>query len=526
MKKFFAILLSAMLMLSLAVPAMAANTVSVTLPEGMADHTFYAYQIFTGTQAASEGALGDVAWGDGINTDNFLKDLQASSAFGTSNPFAGCTTVASVASEIAKFTNDSSEAKEIAKIANKNLVEGKGKELKAGANDLEKGYYLIVDKTDVDGKDTVANASLLQVTDSITIGVKAEKPTLDKVIKDADSDEYENPADENYDGNGTAVNVGDRVEFEVTSKVPNMTGYDSYTFIVTDTMSKGLTPVIGDDGKVAVTITIDGASYTDFTVSATDANGKFTITFNNFINQKDKAGKAIVISYAAILNEEALKTDVETNTVDLQYSNNPNNSDSQGDTLDKTVYVYDFDIVIDKYTDDKTEGEDTRLEGAQFVLYKTVDGVKQYYYYNADDDKVEWYSLKGDETLESVLATTPAKITEVATDSNGAAKFQGLDAGVYYLQETKAPAGYNLVKEPTTVTITATYKDDGIIVTSSAESENGGQYEQTQQIENKAGATLPETGGMGTTIFYIVGGVMVAAAVVLLITKKRMSAEG
>ncbi|MDD6023112.1 MAG: SpaA isopeptide-forming pilin-related protein, partial [Oscillospiraceae bacterium] len=192
---------------------------------------------------------------------------------------------------------------------------------------------------------------------------------------------------------------------------------------------------------------------------------------------------------------------------------------------EKIVYVYDFDIVVDKYTGDEATG--TRLSGAKFVLLNSDKS--KYYYYNEETKKVEWNALGAGETLENVLATGyqgNTKITEVTTDNNGAAKFQGLDSGTYYLHETEAPAGYNLLKGDVTVTITATYNDDGTLASSSATSTNNGQYQQTQKVENKSGTELPSTGGMGTTIFYVLGSILVVGAAVVLITKKRMSMKG
>ena len=343
------------------------------------------------------------------------------------------------------------------------------------------------------------------------MAAKAETPTIDKVIVNADSAN-------GGEGKGTAQDVGSVVNFKLTSKVPEMDGYDTYTYIVNDTMSDGLTAVDQNkDGKIDVVVTINGAAYTDFTVEQDGQS--FAITFNDFIDQKANAGKDIVITYSATINESALTTDKEKNTVNLTYSNDPNNSTSRGQTPDKVVYVYDFDIVIDKYTGDEKTG--TRLAEAKFVLYKKVDSVELYYFYNETDDKVEWVELADGETVASAIED--GTITEVTTDTNGAAKFQGLDSGTYYLHETEAPTGYNLLKEDVNVTITATYGDDGQITSSSATSTNNGQYQQTQPILNKSGATLPETGGMGTTLFYVAGAGLVLVAVVLLITRKRMN---
>ena len=142
--------------------------------------------------------------------------------------------------------------------------------------------------------------------------------------------------------------------------------------------------------------------------------------------------------------------------------------------------MYDFDLVIDKYTGDETTGK--RLSGAKFVLYKTDNNKNLYYFYNKTDKKVQWVELADNAAVAAAI--TAGTITQVTTDANDAAKFQGLDSGTYYLHETEAPAGYNLLKEDVTVTITAKYGDDGQITESSAISTNNGQYLQTQKIEN------------------------------------------
>ena len=133
---------------------------------------------------------------------------------------------------------------------------------------------------------------------------------------------------------------------------------------------------------------------------------------------------------------------------------------------------------------------------------------KLYYKYNTIDKKVEWVA--------------EAEATKVVTDANGFASFKGLDSGKYYMHETAAPKGYNLLKSDVEVNITATYGDNGQITLSSAVSTDSGQYIQTESIENKSGAQLPETGGIGTTIFYILGGVLLVGAAVMLVARRRM----
>ena len=495
-KKLASLLMALVMVLGMSVgttvTAFAANTNAhtITITNDKSGHTYTAYQVFAGD--ISNGKLTKIVWGSGVEGEALLAALKALE----SSPYASCNSAEAVADVLAGFGDDSAQLDAFAKVVGAHLktAAGASTETKGETsstytiNVTGDGYYFVKDTGSL-GENDAATKYILKVVENVSVTAKAETPSIDKVIVNADSAN-------GGEGKGTAQDVGSVVNFKLTSKVPAMDGYDTYTYIVNDTMSAGLT--FNND----VAVTINGAKYTDFTV--TQKGQSFTITFNNFISQKANAGKAIVITYSATINENALTTDEETNTVNLEYSNNPNDSTSKGKTPDSIVYVYDFDIVIDKYTGDEATG--TRLAGAKFVL-KNASG--KYYYYNESAKKVEWKDAL-------------SEATEVTTDQSGAAKFQGLDSGTYYLHETEAPAGYNLLKEDVTVTITATYGDDGQITSSSATLANNGQYQQVQKIENKSGATLPSTGGMGTTLLYIIGAILVVGAGVLLVARRRM----
>ena len=489
-KKLASLLMALVMVLGMSVgttvTAFAANSNAhtITITNDKSGHTYTAYQVFAGDISA--GKLTNVEWGSGVNGADVLADLVKL------EPYKDCKSAEDVADVLVSFGDDSAQLDAFAKVVGTHLTTVAGTSTQTASpytiSVTGDGYYFVKDSGTI-GTDDAATKYILKVVGDVTVKAKAETPSIDKVIVNADSAN-------GGEGKGTAQDVGSVVNFKLTSKVPAMDGYDTYTYIVNDTMSAGLT--FNND----VAVTIDGVAYTDFTVAQ---NGQsFTITFNNFISQKANAGKAIVITYSATINENALTTDKETNTVNLEYSNNPNDSESKGETPESIVYVYDFDIVIDKYTGDEATG--TRLAGAKFVLKNASE---KYYYYNGETKKVEWKD-------------TLSEATEVTTDQSGAAKFQGLDSGTYYLHETEAPAGYNLLKEDVTVTITATYGDDGQITSSSATSANNGQYQQVQKIENKSGATLPSTGGMGTTLLYIIGAILVVGAGVLLVARRRM----
>lgn len=464
MKKFFSMLLALTMVVAMAVPAFAAGEYSITVTNDNPDisisgKTYEAYKVFDVSYNADKTAYTYTVadeFADFTYNGNSGKDLIALVDSFTSN-----------SDELNAFAAAVLEYAETEGIAADGSATVADDDQRATILLDEPGYYLVAGQATAEDSQTITAACSLTTTKpSADVNVKADAPKLDKIILEADTNVKK----------GTAVAVGDTVDFQLTSTVPNMVGYDSYTYIVHDTMSDGLT--FNND----VAVTIDGVAYTNFDVVVTGQS--FTITFNNFIDQKAKAGKNIVITYSATLDNEALVKDVETNTAYLEYSNNPYDEESTANTPNTTVKVYDFDIVIDKFAQGD---EDKKLAGAIFELYK------------------------GD-----------VKIGEVTTDENGFAAFTGLDSGTYTLKETVAPAGYNKLGNDIQVVITATYAANGDITTN-AVSVDHGQYKVTVDVPNQTGSELPSTGGMGTTLFYVVGGLMMAGAAVLLITKKKMA---
>ena len=513
-RKLASLLLALVMVFALATTAFAANSTAhtITVTGGKPGHTYSAYQVFKGD--ISDGKLTNIEWGDSVDGTAILAALKT----GEGSAYAGCASAEAVAAVLEGFRDDSAEIDAFAKVVGAHL-----KTAAAGTSTATQssytisvtgdGYYLVKD-TGTIGTDDAATKYLLKVIKDETIAVKTTIPDVSKKILSSTRNEK-----------GISAAVGQSVSFQLDSEVPSMDGYDTYTFKIHDTLSSGLT--FNND----VVVKIDGTALTedtDYTVTVTEQN--ITIEFLNMINRKSAAGKEIEVTYSATVNNQALTKDKEDNTVHLEYSNNPGEGGT-GTTQNKKVYVYDFDIVIDKWA--QGSPSNIKLANAMFVL-KNNEG-KYYKYTAASGDnaaKVEWVAVTtepetNDKTAEQIKAAwETCGVTVVTTDANGAAKFQGLATGNYYLKEIAAPAGYNLLKSDVAVNITATYNDDGTLATTSATvGENNGQYSQSASVENKSGTQLPSTGGMGTTIFYVLGSILVIGAVVLLVTKKRMSAS-
>ena len=345
------------------------------------------------------------------------------------------------------------------------------------------GYELIKQG---DGTASVSNLPLGYYLVTSTTGALCNLTTTDPTVTIHDKNDmhFEKTAD------ATDVEVGQTVTYTITGKVPDYTGFNAYTYKVADTMSAGLT-----FNQDSIKVTVGGIDKTtDCTIEKNvgDNANSFTVTVPV---KSYTIGAEIKVTYTATVNEKAIAV-VSENEAKLIYSNDPTTDETKTITP-PVVKVYSSKIVINKF---ETGKEDVKLPNAQFVLYKEVTSETGnsavYYKWNETDKKVEWVAEKNAATV-------------VTTDENGAATFGGLANGTYYLVETKAPAGYNKLEKP--------YKVEVKGGTTEAE------LSVTAKVENSAGALLPSTGGMGTTVFYVLGFALVMGAVVLLVTKKRMS---
>lgn len=383
-----------------------------------------------------------------------------------------------------------------------------GAEGKATFANIPFGYYVIADITDatVDGEQIISAVMLDTTNSNVQLSIKADKPSITKKIDgDKDTDESTNGL---VDYNNAAI--GDKITYVLTSAVPETTGYASYVYTVTDTLSKGL--LFNND--VAITIGGETLEANKYAVAKVDVDGstKVTITFDNKVMVSAKANDEIIITYTATVDTDAvIGVKGNPNVVDLTYSNNPLN-ESQTETTPKDItrtFVTGINITkVDATTKAKLEGAEFKLTGTKLNTVVVTDA-------NNAEGKV---ITKAENVVYSGVS-----------DKNGIVTFEGLAAGQYAITEIVAPDGYNLLDKPVEITISWTAPaDDSADCSWTVEPDSSADVKDgivEVVIENSTGSLLPETGGMGTTILYIVGAILVVGAVILLITKKRMSAE-
>ena len=609
-KKIMALVIAMAMVLSMSLTAFAdgaASDYKITITNAVEGHTYTAYQIFAGTKAskdATDDVLGDITWGDGIN-ETGKGALATKYGVDASDAKAA----QKISEKIISGENPTADDKDDAAVAfadtvGTNVVAAKGHTGTLSGttytiNNLPAGYYMIVDSYtpatgEVEGKDYTISRYMLQVVGDTSVVNKADKPTVDKNI-DGSKDQ---DGKVNTDTKVNSTNIGDSVPYKVTSKVPEMTGYESYYFVLNDTMTEGLT--FNDDVVVKIgSKTLEGVTITSET-SAEDAaaartsdgetfyvetskdgtNTKIKIVFNNFVQYESLVGQDIVVTYSATLNEKA-KVDetANKNEVELVYSNKPG-EDSGGepgtpdepkpgevtgktpktttetystvlklkkvDGVDntKTLTGAKFKITATKKNSIALVNSEIYVEDAQGTFYMLKDGtytetapVTTEEGYTADkyDDTTKKYKKVTVVTKETVPDTQTFQV-EGYVKSDGTLTFTGLSEGEYEITELVAPTGYNLLTDPIKVGIDYSYDAAASKITWLApekltdnSTENPVTYNTTSKafeidIENNKGAGLPETGGIGTTIFYVIGAILVLGAGVVMVTRRRMDA--
>lgn len=497
MKKLMTLLAVLTLALAMAVPAFAETTTTtytITINNGTG--TYAAYQIFKGD--LHDNTLSNIEWGDNVTTAG---QAALGNAAEKAETITGETEAKAFASEVAQYLTDPAAG--------------------TGTNsitDLAAGYYLIKN-TDVETGEVFTDY-ILQVVKNVTVQPKSGKPTLDKQIKHNETGEWGVVGDNQ---------IGDTVEFRTITTVPYVSGYTQYKYVIYDEMSAGLTSNVKNENDVTIkvndTTELDKKYYT-VTVDEKNAN-KFTVTVDVLKAIQDNkmyTGNKLYTYYTGILNENAkvYKDGKQENKAYLEYSNNPHNNTTTNKTPEKVVYDWTFKMEINKI-----DGESNApLSDAKFVLSKN----KSCSLGTIGDDGTP--SITTDlidliENNDGSYTVAPAGYTGpvVKVMTAGKITIKGLDdATEYYLYETKAPAGYNRLTDAVKFKITATYNDTGDSYTSvTAMVNNDVQSSVSVNVRNNKGSTLPSTGGIGTTLFYVIGGGLMAVAAVLLVTKKRMN---
>lgn len=519
-KKLLAALLAVAMVCAMAIPAFAYDTEEVR-----AHHSFEAFQIFKGNvNDASE--ISNVEWGSNITKpDEFLAQLTADPTIG--GEFKTNFTAQEAVAVISKWHDSDNNSIAFARFVCHYLYSDavdRGVSI-PGAGDMitipikKAGYYLIVDITDFKPGDSyhAYNSFLLNVTkDNFNLQIKPKfvKPTVEKKVYDNDDNGWGSSADH-------AIN--EKFQFQLIAKLPASPDpaydyraydyYDKYTVCFNDTLSDGITfdkldtvEITNGDGSTPQEIT-EG----NYTLEK-DGSQSFKLSIDNVKTCAAAAGlnlnegATITVTYTAHLNEKAYVniagggTD-NKNRVYLEYSNNPRISTSLDHTPESEVCVYTYQLNNTKYRDDDTPGNE--LAGAGFRLYSGKDCTKE--------QEIKLKKNTTDGTYSPYFGADAGD--EMFSDEHGQFNVKGLDAGTYYLKETTPPAGYSACADKEIV-ISATHTEYNVSLSGNL---------STTIINKKAGGiTLPSTGGIGTTMFYVVGGGLMVAAIVLLVTKKRM----
>lgn len=472
--------------------AAGSHTITVTANDD-SDHSYSAYQVFSGVYDAKTGNLSNIVWGDGVDGTALLDALKRDETLGSD--FARCETAKDVANKLESYGDDSAQLKAFATVVGDHLA-GNGAALSKTDNtnrtysvsNVADGYYFIKDAEAVSGQGA-ATRYILKVVGDVTVTAKSNVPTVEKKVKDTNDStgkisEWQDSAD--YD-------IGDSVPYQITGTMPsNIDDYTTYYYKFTDTMSAGLT-YAAKTAKIKIGDTDVTGEFTENVTN--NANGTTTVTWEcsnlkAISSVKLASDSTVVVSYNATLNDKAvIGAAGNPNEVDLTFSNNPNKNHrgEHGTTPKDKNIVFTYKTVVNKVDQHKKS-----LKGAAFKLEKK----------------------QSDGNYKTVKEFTAGDDTTFA--------FTGLDDGDYKLTETTTPAGYNTI-DPIKFTISAEHdgaSDDPKLTDLSGNVTTGEAIftadkvagSLTTDVENKKGSVLPSTGGMGTTVLYVAGAAIVVAA--------------
>lgn len=541
-KKLLGLMLALILMVSLCVPALAADepayTINVTDSNTavvIAGTTFTAYKIFDATYDAATDAI-SYSYDESTCLPVTYEGKSGAALLAWLGEVNGEGKLVRNDEEVRNFADYVYEnyIKDQNVTSYKSAATAVGESATIGLESA--GYYLVFGSGKaVDGNSVVTAAvSLTSAGPNQTVEPKFDAPTLRKEIYHDDLHVWDVVSD---------YQIGDRVEFRVITSVPDTYGYETYTYVIHDTMESTLEHTIDNVNDFRVTVGDQGpqldANY--LSLETSDDGCTFELQIDILKAVKDgllKDGDNLYTYYEAVLGENAIlyTTGPQANEAYLEFSNNPY-GDGTGKTTEDKVYAWTYSMGVEK-----VDSTGNALSGAKFVL-STNGNLSQ-----ADMVIVDGAPTVTDNLIKLVRNGSTYRIAKADEASTvyvmeaGTVTITGLnDAVDYFLYEIEAPAGYNLATAPVQFKITAQYSADGserlsyeattdnttdkypiVVVDGKTDAPS---TELSTDVINQSGTVLPTTGGMGTTIFYILGGLLVAAAVVLLITRKRMSSE-
>lgn len=538
-KKLLAALLAVAMVCAMAIPAFAYESWE-TKEDLNKNHDYIAFQIFKGVISSKDNpTLSGVTWGSHItNPDDFLKKLKDAPIIGAqfhsidATDATDAATVQKVLAVISKWHDSDDDSIAFARFVCHYLYSNGAapdSDIVGGNSSItipEAGYYLIVDTINFSNGDYyhAYNSFLLvnvpqavQTSYNVTINHKVVKPTVEKKVYD-NFDNQDGTSTGDF-GSSADHAINEKFQFQLIAKLPAGRDegraydyYDKYTVCFNDTLSEGITydgldSVVIESNGTPYDITNDSSKY-DIDISNLKSQNSFVVKIHDVKNcvANLNDGATITVTYTAHLNEKATVNTTSgptdnKNSVQLQYSNNPRPGDYWGTTPKSEVYVYTYQLNNTKYRDDDTTGNE--LAGAGFRLYSDKDCT--------EEQEIKLKKNTTDGTYSPYFGADAGD--EMFSDEHGQFNVKGLDAGTYYLRETKTPDGYSACADKKIV-ISATHDVNHVDLSGNL---------STTIINKKAGGiTLPSTGGIGTTIFYVVGGGLMVAAIVLLVTKKRM----
>lgn len=538
-KKLLAALLAVAMVCAMAIPAFAFESWE-TKEDLNKNHDYIAFQIFKGVISSKDNpTLSDVTWGSHItNPDDFLKKLKDAPIIGAqfhsidATDATDAATVQKVLAVISKWHDSDDDSIAFARFVCHYLYSNGAapdSDIVGGNSSItipEAGYYLIVDTINFSNGDYyhAYNSFLLvnvpqavQTSYNVTINHKVVKPTVEKKVYD-NFDNQDGTSTGDF-GSSADHAINEKFQFQLIAKLPAGRDegraydyYDKYTVCFNDTLSEGITydgldSVVIESNGTPYDITNDSSKY-DIDISNLKSQNSFVVKIHDVKNcvANLNDGATITVTYTAHLNDKAYVniaggSTSNINKVYLTYSNNPKDESSIGKTPESTpVCVYTYQLNNTKHQDSENGPV---LEGAGFRLYSNEAC-------NAEDE----IKLKmNDDGTYSRDFSTEGKGVEMLSNKDGQFNVKGLDAGTYYLKETNPPAGYSACPDKEIV-ISATHDVYNVSLAGNL---------SNKIINKKAGGiTLPSTGGIGTTLFYVVGGGLMVAAIVLLVTKKRM----